>query len=511
MSNSISEVASQGAQNFFLPVHHGPVTVKVNGVNANILYQDADNVVLQTPTNNGDIVEIIYVSKNEYESTLTGSGTVGPQGPQGDPGVNGQDGLSAYEVAVQFGYTGTETAWLSSLVGPQGPTGSTGATGPQGPQGIQGIQGPTGATGATGPTGPAGPGVAAGGTSGQILKKNSSTDYDTGWWTPNYLTSYTETDPVFSASAAAGIASTNITNWNTAYGWGNHASAGYLLASTASTTYQPLDGDLTSIAGLAGTSGLLKKTAANTWSLDTSAYLTANQSITFSGDASGSGSTAVTLTLATVNANIGTFNNVTVNAKGLVTGAANVSYVTSGGALGTPSSGTLTSCTGLPVSTGVSGLGANVATFLATPSSANLLSAMTDETGTGSLVFATNPTITNPVLASTTYMQQGAQTSLSAAATLTIAQLLTGIIQYTGAAANLTLPTGTNIEGGVVAGLAVDRAFEFIVVNTGTGAATLVTATGLTLVGAMAVTNGTSARFRVRKTATNTYTIYRIA
>jgi len=67
--------------------------------------------------------------------------------------------------------------------------------------------------------------------------------------------------------------------------------------------------------------------------------------------------------------------------------------------LGTPSSGTLTSCTGLPISTGVSGLGANVATFLATPSSANLASAVTDETGTGSLVFATSPTITTPTIA----------------------------------------------------------------------------------------------------------------
>jgi len=47
-----------------------------------------------------------------------------------------------------------------------------------------------------------------------------------------YLTSYTETDPVFSASAASGITSTNITNWNTAYGWGNHASAGYLTSFT---------------------------------------------------------------------------------------------------------------------------------------------------------------------------------------------------------------------------------------------------------------------------------------
>ena len=41
-----------------------------------------------------------------------------------------------------------------------------------------------------------------------------------------FLTS--ETDPVFSASASAGISLSNIGDWNTAYGWGNHASAGYL-------------------------------------------------------------------------------------------------------------------------------------------------------------------------------------------------------------------------------------------------------------------------------------------
>jgi hypothetical protein len=66
--------------------------------------------------------------------------------------------------------------------------------------------------------------------------------------------------------------------------------------------------------------------------------------------------------------------------------------------LGTPSSGTLTNATGLPISTGVSGLGTGIATFLATPSSANLASAMTDETGSGSLVFATNPVLVTPNL-----------------------------------------------------------------------------------------------------------------
>lgn len=58
---------------------------------------------------------------------------------------------------------------------------------------------------------------------------------------------------------------------------------------------QPLDADLTAIAGLAGTSGLLKKTAADTWTLDTSTYLTSNQTITLSGDATGSGTTAITV------------------------------------------------------------------------------------------------------------------------------------------------------------------------------------------------------------------------
>jgi hypothetical protein len=62
---------------------------------------------------------------------------------------------------------------------------------------------------------------------------------------------------------------------------------------------------------------------------------------------------------------------------------------------------TLTNATGLPIATGVSGLGANVATFLATPSSANLAAAVTDETGTGNLVFSATPTFTGTVNAAT--------------------------------------------------------------------------------------------------------------
>jgi len=94
-------------------------------------------------------------------------------------------------------------------------------------------------------------------------------------------------------------------------------------------------------------------------------------------------------------------------------------------ALGTPSSGTLTNCTGLPVATGISGLGANVATFLATPSSANLAAAVTGETGTGALVFGTSPTIATP--------------------TITTSATVPLVIGGTGAASTLTLRSTSGV------------------------------------------------------------------
>jgi hypothetical protein len=116
-------------------------------------------------------------------------------------------------------------------------------------------------------------------------------------------------------------------------------------------------------------------------------------------------------------------------------------------ALGTPSSGTLTSCTGLPISTGVSGLGTGVATFLATPSSANLAAAVTDETGSGSLVFATSPSLTTPTLgvATATSINKVAVTAPATGATLTIADgktlTVNNTIAFTGTdSTTMTLP-----------------------------------------------------------------------
>jgi hypothetical protein len=62
-----------------------------------------------------------------------------------------------------------------------------------------------------------------------------------------------------------------------------------------------------------------------------SGYITGNQTVTLSGDASGSGATAITVTLANSGVTAGTYNNVTVDAKGRVTSGSNASYLTTSG------------------------------------------------------------------------------------------------------------------------------------------------------------------------------------
>jgi hypothetical protein len=107
---------------------------------------------------------------------------------------------------------------------------------------------------------------------------------------------------------------------------------------------------------------------------------------------------------------------------------------------------------------------------------------------------------------------QGAPTALTAAATLTAAQLSNGLFTYTGAAVNLTLPTVADLEAGIASAQKVNAAFEFGVINIGgTNAATLVVGTGWTIVGVAAVSANTSARFLARKTGDGAWTAYRVA
>lgn len=82
------------------------------------------------------------------------------------------------------------------------------------------------------------------------------------------------------------------------------------------------------VSSVAGKTGIVTLTHNDItdWTAATATYLTGNQTITLGGDLSGTGSTNITATFNNVNANVGTFQGITVNAKGLVTAAANMNY-----------------------------------------------------------------------------------------------------------------------------------------------------------------------------------------
>jgi hypothetical protein len=169
--------------------------------------------------------------------------------------------------------------------------------------------------------------------------------------------------------------------------------------------------------------------------------------VTVSGTTTLSGLTASTALALDASKNVvsvtntGTGNNVLATSPTLVTPA-----------LGTPSSGTLTNATGLPVSTGISGLGSGVATFLATPSSANLAAAVTDETGTGALVFANSPTLVTPALGTPA---SGVVTNLTGTASININGTVGATTASTGAFTTLSATGVTTVQAGTVSAPAI--------------------------------------------------------
>lgn len=97
--------------------------------------------------------------------------------------------------------------------------------------------------------------------------------------------------------------------------------------------------------------------------------------------------------------------------------------------------------------------------------------------------------------------------------TFTAADLSNGLFTSTNASAvTLTLPTVAVLEA-LFVNAKVNSSFDFAIINLGSasGAATVTTATGWTLVGSMAVAITTSARFRARKTGDAAWALYRVA
>lgn len=161
------------------------------------------------------------------------------------------------------------------------------------------------------------------------------------------------------------------------------------------------------------------------------------------------------------------------------------------------------------------------------PSQLDLLSALTNGTYTSS-AFTNGATIeiragafpvlydvgTDPAVGDNgNWQPQGDPVALNATGNLTAAAMLNGLVTSTTAAAvTATPPTGTVLDAATT--LAVNESFDFSVINTGASNAFTISVgggvAGCTLVGNMAVAQSTSGRFRVRKTAAATYTIYRI-
>jgi len=109
------------------------------------------------------------------------------------------------------------------------------------------------------------------------------------------------------------------------------------------------------------------------------------------------------------------------------------------------------------------------------------------------------------------FQPQATPVAKTAAAVLTAAELTNGIVTYSGAVANITLPTVALTEA-LVSSAKVNSSFDFSILNIGgTNTATLVIGTGWTLVGVVTIAANISSSWRAVKTGDGAWSAYRLA
>lgn len=151
------------------------------------------------------------------------------------------------------------------------------------------------------------------------------------------------------------------------------------------------------------------------------------------------------------------------------------------------------------------------ATLTATTKTVNIgTTGVSGSTTNISLGSNTAGSITNLLLNGNLIVGAPAPASIAAAATLTNANILANIINTTGTTYTVTMPLGTTLET-LVVWSSVDKGCDFYIVNTASGTITIGANTGVTTLGALTVLTGTSAFFRLRRTAANTFILYRLA
>ena len=237
------------------------------------------------------------------------------------------------------------------------------------------------------------------------------------------------TGTITNAQLAGSIANGKLANSSVSLGGvsvslgGSDATPAFDLSDATNINASAISSGTISDARLPATiTSNLSGTATNATNFNVAADNSTNAThyITFTGGATGNqrpnSDTALTYNPSSNTLTAGTFSGTlaTSNLSGTISNSqlagsiansklsnSSVSFggvsVSLGGSDATPAFN-LADATGLPISSGVSGLASNMATFLATPSSANLRSTVTDETGSGSLVFGTNPTLAGATL-----------------------------------------------------------------------------------------------------------------